>query len=479
VQLTDLAPTKIVAVHLSYTSRAAERGRTPQFPSYFLKPTSSFAPGGGEVVRPDGCELLAFEGEIALVIGTRARRVSVAEGWGHVGWVTAANDLGVYDLRYADGGSNVRSKGADGFTPIGPELLDAHTVDPDRLQLRTWVNGALAQDATTGDELIFGFGRIVADLSRLMTLEPGDVILTGTPTGSSVVQPGDVVEVEVRGAPDGPSSGRLASTVVQDRRALEPIGAMPRADAAARAAAYGAARSADPVSDDVRQMLGVVSTATLSSQLRKRGLNGCTLSGVAPLRPGVRMCGRARTVAYLPLREDLFAQRGGGFNAQKQAVEALRPGEVLVIGARGVVDAGTVGDILALRAQRRGAVGVVTDGAVRDRDALAGMDLPVYAGGAHPAVLGHRHVPWAIDVAVACGNSLVQPGDLLVGDSDGVVVVPDAIAAELAADAVEQERQERFITERVADGAAVDGLYPMEPRWREAYDEWVARAEGP
>jgi 5-oxopent-3-ene-1,2,5-tricarboxylate decarboxylase / 2-hydroxyhepta-2,4-diene-1,7-dioate isomerase len=176
-------PGKIVAVHASYRSRAAERGTMPAWPSYFLKPTSSLAESGDPVVRPPGCELLAFEGEVALVIGRRALRVSAADGWDHVAWITAANDFGVYDMRYADRGGNVRSKGSDGFAPLGPRLIDARSVDLAALHLRSWVNGELAQDAWPLRDMLFGFGDIVADLSRLLTLEPGDVILTGTPTG--------------------------------------------------------------------------------------------------------------------------------------------------------------------------------------------------------------------------------------------------------------------------------------------------------
>src|SRR5262249_60991508 len=120
---------------------------------------------------------------------------------------------GVYDLRYADLGSNTRSKGADGFTPVGPRLIDARELDFRDLRLCTWVNGELAQDAELGDELIFGFDLIVADLSRLLTLEPGAVILTGTPTGSTIAVPGDVVEVEVTAGER--TSGRLTSPIVE------------------------------------------------------------------------------------------------------------------------------------------------------------------------------------------------------------------------------------------------------------------------
>jgi 2-keto-4-pentenoate hydratase/2-oxohepta-3-ene-1,7-dioic acid hydratase in catechol pathway/regulator of RNase E activity RraA len=482
--MTDLlsaAPSKIVAVHLSYRSRAAERGRVPRWPSYFLKPPSTLAASDDPVARPPGCELLAFEGEVALVVGRRASRVARAQAWEHVAWITAANDFGVYDLRYADLGSNVRSKGVDGFTPLGPRLLDARAVDQAALRLRTWVNGELAQDAMTSDELLFGFDDMIADLSRLMTLEPGDVILTGTPTGSSVVTPGDIVEVEVSAGEA--TTGRLRSPIVEAEYRLDPLGAMPEVTGEARNAAYGASHrgtsqragtsSPGPLAPDVLTGLGQVSTATLSSQLRKRGLNGLTLDGLRSTHPGQRMTGFARTVRYLPFREDLFAERGGGMNAQKRAVEEIRPGEVLVIEARQEPNAGTVGDILALRAQARGAAGIVTDGAIRDSARLAELRIPTYHGAVHPAVLGRRHVPWETGVAVACAGVTIQPGDLLVGDADGVIVVPLGLAAAVLADALEQERQEEFISERVAAGEGIDGLYPLGDRWRGAYEVWL------
>src|ERR1700733_10362436 len=325
----ERVPGKVVAVHASYRSRAAERGAMPAWPSYFPKPASSLAASGDPVARPPGCELLAFEGEVALVIGHRARRVRPADGWDHVAHLTAANDFGVYDLRYANRGSNLRSKGIDGFTPIGPRLLDARAVDQQALRLRTWVNGTLAQDAWPARDLLFGFGDIVADLSRLLTLEPGDVILTGTPTGSTVVQPGDVVEGEVSAGDR--SAGRLPSPIVEADYRLDPPGAMPRADDAERAAAYGAARSAAdgaaktaPPRDQAAGLLAglrTVSTATLAAVARKRGLNGLALDGLRSTRPQQKLAGYARTVSYLPLREDLSARYGGGMNAQKRAIE--------------------------------------------------------------------------------------------------------------------------------------------------------------
>ncbi len=470
-------PGKVVGVHLSYRSRAAERGTTPAWPSYFLKPSSTIAASGDPVARPPGCELLAFEGEVALVIGRRACRVSPADGWDHVAWITAANDFGVHDLRYADRGANVRSKGVDGFTPLGPRLVDARTVDLATVRLRTWVNGALAQDAWPATDMLFGFGDIVADLSRLTTLEPGDVILTGTPAGATVVNPGDVVEVEVTTREQ--SSGTLRSPIVEADYRLDPPGAMPRADDAIRAAAYGRRQGvSDTTQPDILAGLREVSTATLASLLRKRGLNGLTLDGLRSTRPGVRMAGYARTVRYLPLREDLLAMYTG-MNAQKRAIEEIRPGEVLVIEARGDTTAGTIGDILGLRAQVRGAAGIVTDGAIRDSAALAGLEIPAYHAAVHPAVLGRRHVPWESGVAVACAGVTIRPGDILVGDADGVVVLPPAIAAEVLAEAREQERQEEFITTRVAEGESIDGLYPLGDARRADYQAWLARGDAP
>jgi 5-oxopent-3-ene-1,2,5-tricarboxylate decarboxylase / 2-hydroxyhepta-2,4-diene-1,7-dioate isomerase len=470
-------PGKVVGVHLNYRSRAAQRGRTPAFGSYFLKAPSSLGAGGAAVARPQGTELLGFEGEIALVIGNAGRDIAAADGWTHVGWVTAANDLGLYDLRHADRGSNLRSKSLDGYTPLGPRLIPAGEVDPSALRVRTWVNGRLVQcdDSST---LLFGFAELVADLSRGATLERGDVILTGTPAGASVVVPGDVVEVEVDSiAPDRPAStGRLRTPVVDGPPWTGP-GAGPRVDDALRAHAWG--HETGEVPDATLAGLGAVAVATISAQLRRRGLDQVSVDGVHPLRPGSRFCGHARTLRFLPLREDLVAAHAGGLNAQKRAIDTVGRGEVLVMEARGEPGTGTVGDILALRAQVRGAAAIVTDGGVRDAAAVAALDIPVFCGGAHPAVLGRRHVPWEVDVAIGCGGTTVLPGDILVGDDDGVVVVPPALAAQVLADAVEQERQERFITEQVRAGRSVDGLYPLGPAWRERYAEWCGQLSLP
>lgn len=492
-QVTDhtlAAARKVIAVHINYPSRAAQRGRTPEQPSYFLKPSSSLAFGSAEtpstVERPAGCELLGYEGEIALVIGKPARRVGIDDAWSHVEWVTASNDLGVYDLRYADKGSNLRSKGGDGFTPIGPGLIAADAVDPAALRIRTWHNGELVQDDTTGD-LLFPFARLVADLSQLLTLEEGDIILTGTPAGASVAKPGDVVDVEVstvegRGAF---TTGRLSTKVMEGTTAFADFGAQPKTDDIQREEAFGSREAAGlaPVAGaavghvltpELKAKLESVCTATLSSQLRKRGLNNVSIDGLTSTRPEKRIVGLARTLRYVPNREDLFKTHGGGFNAQKKAIDSVNEGEILVMEARGEKGTGTIGDILALRAEVRGAAAIITDGGVRDFSAVAAMDMPTYYANPHPAVLGRRHIPWDTDITIACGGTTVQPGDIIVADSDGILVIPPALAEELADDSIAQEREEVFIYEMVQQGHSVDGLYPLNAQWRTKFEEWEA-----
>ncbi|WP_173922293.1 fumarylacetoacetate hydrolase family protein [Agromyces sp. Marseille-P2726] len=506
-------PGKIIAVHLNYPSRAAQRGRTPEQPSYFLKPASSVARTGDALERPAGTELLAFEGEIALIIGEPARRVRPEQGWAHVAAVTAANDFGLYDLRAADKGSNLRNKGGDGFTPIGPVAIPVADLGEGDWRVRTWVNGELAQEDTS-DTLLFPFRRLIADLSQLMTLETGDLILTGTPAGSSVVVPGDVVEVEVDapGVPGAPTTGRLVTTITQGTTPFGDFGSTPSVDdqqrieawgseeelaaavaagrapgldsaataAAARPAGSAAAPPARPAADDfeltpeLREQLRGVAVATLSVALRKRGYHDIFIEGVSANHAGDRIVGRARTLRFIPARPDLFERYGGGFNAQKRAFDSIGEGEVLVVDARGERGTGTVGDVLALRAKVRGAEGIVTDGGVRDFDAVAEIGIPVFSQGAHPSVLGRRHVPWEVDVTIACGGAAVQPGDVIVGDGDGVIVIPPHLAAEVAAEAAEQDAADAWVADRVAEGEPVDGLFPMNAQWRAKYEDWRA-----
>lgn len=232
-----------------------------------------------------------------------------------------------------------------------------------------------------------------------------------------------------------------------------------------------------PIPQATAALLAEASTATITSQLLRRGIRDTFLAGLAPMHPTARLLGRARTLRYVPMRED---QRGRALvieNAQTSTIESLGPGDVLVIDARGVTGAASFGDIFAARAQALGAAGIVTDGAVRDTPGVRALGLPVYHRAAHASSALIAHHPLERDVPIGCAGVLVLPGDVLVGDGDGVVVIPEALADEVARDAAEQELEEAFALERVRAGAPLAGLYPLGEAQREAFTQW-RRARG-
>ena len=217
-----------------------------------------------------------------------------------------------------------------------------------------------------------------------------------------------------------------------------------------------------PVAQETLEKLRQTSTATLTSQLLKRGFARTFMTGVRPLRPLDRMVGAAFTLRYVPAREDL--DRGVEFdnetNVQRIAVERVGPGEVLVIDARGDLSAATFGNILAARLRVRGAAGIVTDGAFRDAARIAEEPLPSYCRGAHAAISSTTHHPTDLQVTIGCGGVMVVPGDIVVGDDEGVVVIPRHVAAEVTDAAFAQEQLEEFILAKVHAGASIKGVYP-------------------
>ena len=205
--LAPVEPTKILAVHLTYRSRVEEyAARTPPEPSYFVKPPTTLNGHRRPIWMAKGARFLNYEGELAVVVGRRMKGVALEEALSHIAGYACANDVGMHDFRHADRGSMLRVKGQDGFLPLGPELVPAGEFDPTDFTLRTYLNGEVVQEATAGD-LLFPVAYQLADLSRTITLEPGDVVLTGTPANSRPMRPGDVVEVEIAGL------GRLTNTV--------------------------------------------------------------------------------------------------------------------------------------------------------------------------------------------------------------------------------------------------------------------------
>jgi regulator of RNase E activity RraA len=228
------------------------------------------------------------------------------------------------------------------------------------------------------------------------------------------------------------------------------------------------------LTDDVRRRLDGVATATITHQLQRRGIRNAFLSGLRPVRQGQRMLGIAHTLRFVPLREDLQSRLSGPNNAQRQAIESLAPDEVLVIDARGEADAGTIGDIFVSRAIALGAAGVVTDGGLRDTPAIRALDLPVYHRSSHAATYGRLHLPLDHQVPIACAGVTVLPGDLLVGDDEGVVVVPADLAGEVATDTAQQELEEEWALGRVTAGESTVGVFPIAADRRAEFEAWAS-----
>ncbi len=238
-------------------------------------------------------------------------------------------------------------------------------------------------------------------------------------------------------------------------------------------------RNFEPIAPEILTLLKSVSTATLSAQLLKRGYAQLYLQNILPLRPDLRMAGQAFTLRFIPAREDLARDEqmaSGDFNnltnKQRIAVEKVGAGEVLVIDARGDTRAASLGNILVARIKARGAAGIVTDGAFRDSPAIKEIDLPTFARGQNPNISFTVHYAADINVPVSCGGVAVVPGDVIVGDAEGVMVVPRAEAESVARDGWEQEQKEEFIYAKVAAGASIVGVYPPNAATLAEYEAW-------
>jgi 2-keto-4-pentenoate hydratase/2-oxohepta-3-ene-1,7-dioic acid hydratase in catechol pathway len=220
IHLAPAVPSKIICVHLNYSSRVEEMMVSlPPAPTYFHKPVSALNAHDAAVVRPLGCKWLNYEGEIAIVIGHTARNISPSEAGDYIRGFSIANDYGLHDFRDTDSGSMLRVKGADTLCPVGPGLIEGW--DFQNKQIRTLVNGHVRQDGNTS-EMKWDMHYLVADIARTITLQPGDILLSGTPAISRTVYPGDVVEVEVEGL------GTLRNHIVEGPTPIRTdVGAQP------------------------------------------------------------------------------------------------------------------------------------------------------------------------------------------------------------------------------------------------------------
>jgi len=231
------------------------------------------------------------------------------------------------------------------------------------------------------------------------------------------------------------------------------------------------------LSPSTRDMLARVSTATLSTALFKRGLRNAFLSGVGALNPRApRMVGEAFTLRYIPAREDLDRLEvfENWEHPQRKAVETIPPGRVMVIDSRNDARSASAGGILITRMMKRGAAGIVTDGGFRDTPDMRTMPFPVYCRvPAAPTNLIHHHAV-DINVPIGCAGVPVYPGDVVVGDAEGVIVVPAYLAQEVAEEALQMTVFEDFVMEQVEGGAGIFGLYPPSPEARQQFSLWRA-----
>jgi len=231
--LAPCLPSKIICVHTNYRSRYFEMlgdAELPKVPTFFQKPISALNHHGGELILPEGCKFLNYEGELAAIIGRSMRNVRPDQVWQGLAGFSVANDVSLHDLRDADMNSMLRVKGTDGFCPIGPGIVCGQDIRD--ATLRSYLNGALVQECAIA-EMIFGIDYLIADLARHITLEPGDIILTGTPANSRPMADGDVIEVEVTGI------GRLRNTVRAVPAPRAELGDQPHDNAAIRQIALG------------------------------------------------------------------------------------------------------------------------------------------------------------------------------------------------------------------------------------------------
>jgi regulator of RNase E activity RraA len=217
------------------------------------------------------------------------------------------------------------------------------------------------------------------------------------------------------------------------------------------------------LSQETTALLQRASTATITTQLFQRGIRSAFLNGVLPLNPGAcRFVGEAVTLRSIPAREDI--DRVEAFkdpdHPQRKVIEMVGPGQVLVLDCRGDVRAANLGGILVTRVMKRGAAAIVSDGALRDSPEIARLDFPVFAVARSATLSLAIHHAVDINVPIGCAGVAVYPGDILVGDEEGVVVIPRYLAAEIAGPAAEQEQMEEFILEKVRAGAAIPGTYP-------------------
>ncbi|MFZ4453730.1 ribonuclease activity regulator RraA [Salibacterium aidingense] len=226
--------------------------------------------------------------------------------------------------------------------------------------------------------------------------------------------------------------------------------------------------------EGIFKKLQMVSTASLTSELLKLGFKNTFMEGVVPVTTDSHLVGYAFTLRYIPAREDLDfeVEYDNWKNPQRVAVETIEKSNVLVIDSRSETSAASFGQILCTRLKYKEAAGLVTDGALRDTPAIKELDFPTYARSAHGTTSSVLHHPVDFQVPIACGKVMVQPGDIIVGDNEGIVVIPIHVAEEVADKCYERDLLEGWIQKKVEAGASIRGVYPPDESTLAEYKAW-------
>jgi regulator of RNase E activity RraA len=233
-----------------------------------------------------------------------------------------------------------------------------------------------------------------------------------------------------------------------------------------------------PISDQVKAQLGSVCAATIATELFNRGLRNCFLYGLKPLNPAhCKFVAEAFTLRYIPSREDvdnyeIYHKPG---HPQRVAIEGCPPGQALVMDCRNDPVGASAGDILVTRLMLRGVAAVITDGSFRDSPTIAQLPFPAFAAGQSPNISLVRHHAVDMQVPIACAGVAIYPGDILVGEAEGVMVIPRHLAVEVAAGAVERDLSEEFVMAKIRAGASITGVYPFSDETKRDYAAWKAQ----
>jgi len=236
------------------------------------------------------------------------------------------------------------------------------------------------------------------------------------------------------------------------------------------------------ISAELAERLRQVSTAVATSVLAELGYANVCMVGVRSFTPGARLVGRAVTVRFVPLREDqrkrLLDERERGLSSPSHVpFHRAKPGQVIVMDAQGDLSAGVIGDVVAGYFQSAGGVGLVVDGCIRDYPALKPMGLPLFLKGTNPYASTRNKYAADVDVPIQCGGVLVLPGDLILGDDDGVLAFPFEVAEQVATRGIEHEALEEFVRAKIATGAPIADCYPPNPRIREEFSRRMKNEE--